>query len=193
MSTDDPQIQKDKKLARWLRPVSRAANYIWIGALAFALPTLTIGTDFHDNAVAARKGVLIAIFLGPAYSRWADIVLAWHDRTGRDFEGWLFLPAVMAAALPGSVAAYIALRLLNHAGDWTETLAFSKDDALVASLMGVALAIATGYGTTIVRHYRRNENIFVRGGKRTTLPHALLLLFGLPVLMAVFLLVRAIF
>ena len=99
----------------------------------------------------------------------------------------------MAAALPGSLAAYIALRLLNHAGDWAETLAFSKNDAVVASLMGVALAIATGYGTTIVRHYRRNENVFVRGGKRTTLTQALLLLIGLPVMMAVFLLVRAIF
>lgn len=193
MSDEDQQIQKDKKLAQRLRPIHRAVHYIWIGAFAFVLPMLTIGTDFHNAAVALRKGVLIGIFLGPAYTRWAEIVLAWHDRTGRDFEGWLFLPAVMVSALPGTLAAYIALRLLNHAGDWAETLAFSPDDAVIALVIGVGLAAATGYGTTILRHYRRNENVFVRGGKRTTLIQALLLLSALPALMAILLLVRAIF
>ena len=64
---------------------------------------------------------------------------------------------------------------------------------MLASLTGAGLAIAAGYGATIFRHYLRNENIFVRGGRRTTLTQVLLLLIGLPVLMVVFLIVRAIF
>lgn len=85
--------------------------------MLFILPTLTAGSEMHDAALSMRNWVLVGLFIGPAFVRWAQLELAWHVKSGRNFEGWSYMPLVTLATIPGAPATYVVVTLLRHAPD----------------------------------------------------------------------------
>ena len=179
MATEPPQ-QRGANLLRL-----RFGAYIWhrvyVLAVLFLLPRLTEGTAFHEHAMLIRDGGIVGVFLGPAYGRWLNWVVAWHHRTGRDIgSAPTYVPAVLIGVLPGTLAAYVALRLLHHEGDWTETLAYSETDGLISLGANVLIALLGGLASIIIVSYRRGENVVFRGGEPHRFRHIVYMLLLLP-------------
>lgn len=172
----------------------RFGAYIWhriyVLVALFLLPKLTEGTAFHEQAMLIRDGGILAVFLAPAYARWTNRVVAWHHRTGRDIGSAItYVPAVFMGVLPGTLVAYVALRVLHHGGDWTETLAYSKTDGLIALGGNVLIALFAGLAAIIIDSYRRGENVVLRGGEPHRFRHIVYMLILLPVFTLLMLLI----
>ena len=165
-----------------LRMGAQTWHKIYALLVIMVLPLLTRGTEVHEYAVILRNFGIIGILLGTAYSQWTKRVLRWHERTGRDFEGPWFVPMLLGGTLPGTLFTYVALRMHGHEGNWDATLAFSRDDAVLALGINIVLCLGGGYIATMVTHYRKGENPVLKHGEPMSFGKLVALLLAIPVL-----------
>ena len=160
----------------------RAFIRVWGACIAvsafimFFLPSITQGTAFHAYIAEANIQFGLGLLLGPLYSKGAMLVVRYFQRTGRDISNDpRFLVGLIVVIMPlGTIIYYLALRLLDHEGNWCNTLTFSWNTLYTALFVNAAMIPLVGLNTMTLINYMEGKNILLRNGNPSKFRHVVM-------------------
>ena len=169
--------------------LTKLGNVLNVWHLVYAIifltffPYLTKGTTIHEHVVILSQYGTLSVLIAPLYVKLMRLILKWYAKTGRNLDSPTFLPMLLVGALIGTLISYVVLRIFKHEGNWDSTLEISYDDAIIAFLSNLFLALFAGLWTLISIYYRAGANIIMKHGKPTSFWKIVVALFSIPLLL----------
>ena len=150
--------QREENL-RALGRFFRRANTIWVAVVFVLIPWIFPGTE------PVRFYGLCGLVVGNGLRWWYFSVIAWCDRTGRDWDGgFWFIGATLVAAMATTAFVYASIGVYDHAlDDWPKVFSFSTSRLTVAFIVAGLMSTVLALWTTAITHYRRDEHLILRG------------------------------